>query len=112
MSYVADTQPVFSMPAAKMLAVTRLSFTTALQRRLRGAVVILPHGHRCEVDRYTGISFRKAGLTQLWDKIPRHRLMAHAGHASFASTAAYGGDTFFVRRSNTAAIAASFNVGF
>jgi hypothetical protein len=111
-AYVCDTQPVFGATTAPMLAITRPQFTTALRARLRRAVSILPRGHLCSIDRLSGISFSKAGLTQLWDKVPRHRLQAHAGHASFASTAAYGGDTFLVRRSNTTEIAKGFTAGF
>ena len=112
MSYECDSQPVFSADSAKMLAWSRSDFTSALRRRLRAAVAILPRGHLCVVDKYSGISFRRAGITQLWDKVPSHRLSAHAGHASFSSTAAYGGDSYFVRRGNTAQIAQSFGPGF
>jgi hypothetical protein len=60
----------------------------------------------------SGISFRMSGIVQLWDRIPRHRISAQAGHASFSSTNVYGGDTIDVRRTNTAHIAANFGSGF
>ena len=112
LSFVCDTQPVFHASAAKMLSQTRADFTATLRTRLRNACGILPHGHLCKVDRFSGISFRRAGITQLWDKIPQHRLSAHAGHASFSSTWAYGGDSIAVRRGNTNEIAKGFSSGF
>ena len=112
LSYECDSQPVFCADTAKMLAQPRSAFTTALRRRLRQAVTILPRGHLCDVDRYAGISFRRAGVTQLWDKIPRHRLSARSQHSSFSSTAAYGGDSFYVRRGDTDTLASSFAPGF
>ena len=111
-SYVCDSQPVFPAVAARMLAQTRPCFTASLRKRVRAALPLLPHGHLCDVSRLSGISFRKSGITQLWDKIPRHRLAEHASHASFSSTPSYGGDSFAVRRTNTAAIAAGFSAGF
>ena len=112
MAFVCDTQPVFHASAAKMLAQTRADFTATLRRRLRAACTILPMGHLCVVDRFSGISFRRAGITQLWDKIPQHRLSAHAGHSSFSSTWVYGGDSIAVRRGNTNEIAKGFSAGF
>ena len=82
------------------------------RRRLRAACTILPMGHMCVVDRYNNISFRHAGITQLWDKIPRHRLSAHAGHSIFNSAWVYGGDSIAVRRGNTNEIAKGFSTGF
>jgi hypothetical protein len=111
-NFEGNTQPVFPADGAPMLAQPRTEFTAKLRRRLRRAVRLLPNGHRCPIERFTGISFRKAGVTQLWDRIPRHRLSAHCSHASFSSTFGYGGDTLAVRRGNTAEITSSFQPGF
>jgi hypothetical protein len=111
-SFRTGMQPVFPDRTADMLVQTRTAFTTCLRRRLRQATTILPNGHLCDCDRMSGISFRMSGIVQLWDRIPRHRISAQAGHASFSSTNVYGGDTIDVRRTNTAHIAANFGSGF
>ena len=92
-----------------MLVCTRLNFTATLRRRLGAAAQLLPAPDRIDLSLFSGISFRRAGLQQLWGRVSRHRIMDHAGHADFKSSRSYAGATdFAARRDDTFKIAEGF----
>ena len=72
----------------------------------------LPPPFTIDLQAYSGISFRKAAISSLWERAPAHRVMQFGDHKQITSTAAYATDTVERRAELTHSIAAGFASGF
>jgi integrase len=105
-------QPLFHAKGKPMLPLSRLEFTNSLRAKLTAAFRLLPDTDGITMDRFSGVSFRKATNSALWGRIPRHRIAEHVAHADPSAGARYGQDTLAERAQNTHVIASEFAPGF
>lgn len=111
MSYKQDPlQPLFHATSALHKPMSRTDFTKRLRSQLNVAGQRL--GITLDLDRYSGISFRKSAASGLWNKIELHRVAESLDHASLDACMSYGHDTPQSRAANTHLRAQDFQSGF
>ena len=88
--FSGDPEQYLLARAAGSLPRLRRSFTQRLRRRLTAVAPLLGYtAEEFDVSNWSGISFRKGGLSALAPHVQPHELAQHADHASVETTRKY-----------------------